>query len=105
NVLGSPFLALLTDRFAIPWAINCEKSEWAMAVNTRAFSLCVAIALSVSCGSSRNKADGAKAVADAIRQQIERYAATLAGSDIALASQVWRTSAEVSFAVRRETEQ
>jgi len=68
-----------------------------MAVNARAFSLCVAIALTVSCASSRNKADDAKAAADAIRQQIERYTAALDAADIDLASQVWRTSAEVSF--------
>lgn len=68
-----------------------------MAVNARAFSLCVAIALTVSCGSCRNQADDAKAAADAIRQQIERYTAALDAADIDLASQVWRTSAEVSF--------
>ena len=69
----------------------------ATAVRARAFSLCVAIALTVSCGSSRNKADEARAAADAIRQQIARYTAALDAADIDLASQVWRTSAEVSF--------
>ena len=69
----------------------------ATAVRARAFSLCVAIALTVSCGSSRNKADEARAAADAIRQQIARYTAALDAADIDLASQVWRTSTEVSF--------
>jgi len=48
-------------------------------------------------GSSRNKADDAKAAGDAIRQQIARYTAALDAADIDLASQVWQTSAEVSF--------
>src|ERR1700758_544108 len=48
-------------------------------------------------GWSRNKADDAKAADDAIRQQIARYTAALDAADIDLASQVWRTSAEVSF--------
>lgn len=69
----------------------------AMAVRARAFSLCAAVALTVSCGSSRNKADDAKAATDAIRQQIAKYTAALDTADINLASQVWRTSEEVSF--------
>jgi ketosteroid isomerase-like protein len=68
-----------------------------MAVNARALSLCAAIALTLSCGSSRDKAEDAKAAADAIRQQIAKYTAALDAADIDLASQVWRTSAEVSF--------
>jgi ketosteroid isomerase-like protein len=48
-------------------------------------------------GWSRNKADDAYAADDAIRQQIARYTAALDAADINLASQVWRTSAEVSF--------
>src|SRR5260370_40912104 len=54
-----------------------KNSNRAMVGNARAFSLCVAIALTVSCESSRNRADDAKAVADAIRQQIEKYTAPL----------------------------
>lgn len=69
----------------------------ATVVCARAFSLCVAIALTVSCGSSRNKADDVKAAEDAIRQQIARYTAALDEADIDLASQVWQTSVEVSF--------
>jgi ketosteroid isomerase-like protein len=68
-----------------------------MAVNARALSLCAAIGLTLSCGSSRDKADDAKAAKDAIRQQIAKYTAALDAADIDLASQVWRTSAEVSF--------
>ena len=37
------------------------------------------------------------AAKDAIRQQIAKYTAALDAADIDLASQVWRTSAEVSF--------
>lgn len=65
-------------------------------MSVRERSAC-AIALTVSCESSRNKADDAKAAADAIRQQIARHTAALDAADIDLASQVWRTSAEVSF--------
>jgi ketosteroid isomerase-like protein len=68
-----------------------------MARSARAFSLCVAITLNVSCGSSRHNADDTKAAADSIRQQIDRYMAALDAADIDLASQVWRTSADVSF--------
>ena len=41
-------------------------------------------------------ADDVKAK-DAIRQQITRYTAALDAADIGVASQVWRTSPEVSF--------
>ena len=57
----------------------------------------LALAFSLPAGSSRNQADDAKAAADAIRQQIARYTAALDAADIDLASQVWQTSAEVSF--------
>ena len=66
-------------------------------VHARAFSLCVAIALIGSCESPRNRADDAKAAADAVRQQVEKYTAALDAADIDLAAQVWQTSAEVSF--------
>jgi ketosteroid isomerase-like protein len=68
-----------------------------MAVNARTLSLCAAVALTLSCGSSRDKADDARAATDAIRQQIAKYTAALDAADIGLAAQVWRTSAEVSF--------
>ncbi len=67
-----------------------------MAVCARSFSLWVAIALTLSCGSSRNKADDAKA-ADAIRQNIALYTTALDTADISLAARVWRTSPEVSL--------
>jgi len=51
----------------------------------------LAIAFTLSCAASGDKAD------DAIRRQIAKYTAALDGADIDLASQVWRTSAEVSF--------
>jgi len=68
-----------------------------MAVNTRALSLCAAIVLTLSCGSSRDKADDAKAAKDGIRQQITKYTAALDAADIGLAEQVWRPSADVSL--------
>lgn len=74
-----------------------SKPNRAMAVCAGALSLCVVAALTVSCGSSRNKADDAKAATDAIRKQIAKYTAALDTADINLASQVWRTSEEVSF--------
>jgi hypothetical protein len=49
---------------------NVRNPNSAVAVRARAFSLCVAVALIVACGSSRNKADDVKAATDAIRQQI-----------------------------------
>jgi len=69
----------------------------ATAASARAFGLCLAIALTLSCAASGDKADDAKAATHAIRQQIAKYTAALDGADIDLASQIWRTSAEVSF--------
>src|SRR6266516_4904461 len=69
----------------------------ATAVNARALSLCAAIAFTLSCAASGDKADDAKAATDAIRRQIAQYTAALDAADIALASQVWLTSPEVSF--------
>ncbi len=68
-----------------------------MAVNAGALSLCAAIVLTLSCSSSRDKPDDAKAAKDTIRQQIAKYTAALDAADVNLASQVWRTSPEVSF--------
>lgn len=65
--------------------------------SARTFGLCFAIALTLSCAASGDDADDAKAAKDAIRQQIAKYTAALDVADIDLASQVWRTSAEVSF--------
>ena len=69
----------------------------ATAAVPRAFGLCFALALTLFCAASSGKADDAKAAKDAVRQQIAKYAAALDAADIDLASQVWRTSAEVSF--------
>ena len=69
----------------------------ATAASPRAFGLCFAIALTLSCTAPGDKAEDAKAAKDAIRQQIAKYTAALDAADIDLASQVWRTSAEVSF--------
>ncbi len=67
------------------------------AARARAFGLCFAMALTLSCAAPRDKAGDAKVATDAIRQQIAKYTAALDAADINLASQVWRTSAEVSF--------
>ena len=64
--------------------------------SARAFVLCLAIAFGLSCA-FRDKSNNTKAAMDAIRQQIAKYTAALDAADIDLASQVWRTSAEVSF--------
>jgi ketosteroid isomerase-like protein len=69
----------------------------ATAASAGAFGLCFAIALTLSCTASRDKADDAKTATEAIRQQIAKYTAALDAADIDLASQVWRASAEVSF--------
>lgn len=69
----------------------------AMAASARAFGLCFAIAFTLSCAASGDKADDVKVATDAIRQQIAKYTEALNAADIDLASQVWRTSAEVSF--------
>lgn len=61
----------------------------------RAFAL--AIALILSCAASGQRADDANAAKDAVRQQIAKYTAALGAASIDLASQVWRTSADVSF--------
>jgi ketosteroid isomerase-like protein len=63
----------------------------------RTLGLCFAIALTLSGAASGDNADDANAAKDAIRQQIAKYTVALDTADIDLASQVWRTSAEVSF--------
>ena len=63
----------------------------------RALGLCFAIALALSGAASGDKADRANTAKDAIRRQIAKYTAALDLADIGLASQVWRTSADVSF--------
>jgi ketosteroid isomerase-like protein len=60
----------------------------------RAFALCFAIAFTLSYAASNDNDNAAR---DAIRQQIAKYTAALDAADIDLASQVWRTSADVSF--------
>jgi len=57
----------------------------------KAASLCFAIVLTLSCAAPGDKAG------DAIRRQIANYTSALDAADIDLASQVWRTSADVSF--------
>ena len=83
---------VVTDPFGIPWTLNCGKST---VKNPDSAALCLTIALlTAACG---NKANDAHAAQDAIRQQIAKYTAALDAADIDLASQVWRTSPEVSF--------
>jgi ketosteroid isomerase-like protein len=63
----------------------------------RALGLCLAMALTVPSAASGNRADETKGASDAIRQQITNYTAALDAADIDLASQIWQTSADVSF--------
>jgi ketosteroid isomerase-like protein len=64
-----------------------------------ALSLAMVFTLSftASCTATRDKAADTKAATDAIRQQVARYTAALDAADINLASQVWRTSPEISL--------
>lgn len=68
----------------------------ATAATARAFRLGCVIALTLSCAAPGAKADDPKAKV-AIQQQIAKYTAALDAADIDLASQVWRTSADISF--------
>ncbi len=68
-----------------------------MAAGARADGVCAAIALTLSCGACGGKAGDVNAAKDVIRQQVAKYTAALDTADIDLASQVWRTSAEVSL--------
>ena len=65
--------------------------------SARAFALSLALVFTLSCATPGNKAGDDQAATDAIRQQITKYTAALDAADIAMASQVWRTSPEVSF--------
>jgi ketosteroid isomerase-like protein len=69
----------------------------AAAAGRRACSLYFAIALTLLSAACSNNADDPKAATELILQQIEKYTAALDGADIDLASQVWRTSGEISF--------
>ena len=69
----------------------------AAADGRRPFIFYFAIALTLLSAACGSKADDPKAATEFILQQIEKYTAALDGADIDLASQVWRTSAEVSF--------
>jgi ketosteroid isomerase-like protein len=69
----------------------------AKVVSSRALGLCFALALILLSAASGDKAQDVNTVQDAIRQQITKYTTALDRADIDLASQVWRTSAEVSF--------
>src|ERR1700704_3813543 len=62
-------------------------------MSKRAIGLCLA----VFCAACGNKADDTKAAQDAIQQLIAKAAAAVDAADIDLASQVWRTSPEISF--------
>jgi ketosteroid isomerase-like protein len=65
--------------------------------SARTFGLGFAIALTLLRAASADNTDDTNAAKDAIRQQIAKYTAALDAADIDLASQVWRTSADVSF--------
>lgn len=55
------------------------------------------LSYTASCTATRDKAADTKAATDSIRQQVAKYTAALDAADINLASQVWRTTADVSF--------
>ena len=57
---------------------------------------CTALCM-VSCTATRDQAADTKAATDAIRQQIAKYTAALDAADINLASQVWRTSPQITL--------
>ena len=78
-------------RAPIPWTSTVRSPNRATA------GLCFTIAFTLSCAASGDNADDAKAAKDAIRRQIAKYTAALDAADVDLASQVWRTSAEVSL--------
>jgi ketosteroid isomerase-like protein len=56
----------------------------------------VSLIFALACGQSGREPD-ARAAAEAIRQQIAKYAAALNAADVAVASQVWDTTGDVSF--------
>ena len=62
----------------------------------RVLGMCAALAVTISCGPTLHPGGDARAAADAIRQQIARYTAALDAADTTLASQVWRTTSDVS---------
>lgn len=63
----------------------------------RAFGLCCAILLTLSCSAPADPPADPEAAAEAVRQKITKYTAAVDAADIGLASQVWRTSADISF--------
>src|SRR6185295_10474666 len=68
----------------------------ASAARSRVLILCFAAGFTGACAAPGDKADG-KAAADAIRQQIAKYTAAVDAADAGMASQVWRTSSDISF--------
>jgi len=63
----------------------------------RALGWFFAISLTLFCPASAGMAQDVNAAKDVIRKQIAKYATALDLADIDLASQVWRTSADISF--------
>src|SRR5438105_3237076 len=94
---GPTVLACSPISLASIGPLTMRNPNSAAAASTRGFGLCCAIAFTLSFVASGAKAEDAKAATDAIRQQIAKYTAALDAADIDLASQVWLTSAEVSF--------
>jgi uncharacterized protein (TIGR02246 family) len=68
-----------------------------IAAGAPALGLCFAIAFTLSCSATGDKAAAAKAAEDAVRQQIAKYTAALDAADANLAAQVWRTSPDISL--------
>jgi ketosteroid isomerase-like protein len=66
-----------------------------MAARARVSGFCLTISVALSCAVAVQAADTKSA--EAIRQQLAKYTAALDAADVNLASQVWRTSSDVSF--------
>jgi ketosteroid isomerase-like protein len=59
--------------------------------------MCLMLAFTCSCAVPPDRENDAQAATDAIRQQLTKYTAALDAADVNLASQVWRTSPDISM--------
>ncbi len=81
---------------SMPGEMIMKNRKTATKATTGALGLCFTLVFALSSAPSANSND-AKAASDAILQQISKYAAALDKADVDVASQVWQTSADVSF--------
>jgi ketosteroid isomerase-like protein len=66
-------------------------------VSATVAGVCLAMVFTASCAATSDKAADTKTATEAIRQQVAKYTAALDAADVNLASQVWRTSPEISL--------